>query len=100
MDLINKEYMETFIDRLKSNIEEVVLMRIAEATEPLNNKISTLEKKIRLYKAHMDLLEIKQDDAIQYSNISCLGCFASFFQVMTTKANMIIATSHGRYFPK
>ena len=41
-DLINKEYMETLIDKLKSNIEEVVIMKITEATVPLNNKISTL----------------------------------------------------------
>ena len=74
-DLINKEYMGTLIDKLKSNIEEVVIMKITEATEPLNNKISTLEKKLHLYKAHMDQLEIKQDDAVQYSKRSCLRVF-------------------------
>ena len=67
--------METLIDKLKSNIEEVVIMKITEATEPLNNKISTLEKKLHLYKANMDQLEIKQDDAVQYSKRSCLRVF-------------------------
>ena len=45
-DLVNKECMETLKDKLKSDIEEVVIMKIAEATEPSNNKISTLEKKL------------------------------------------------------
>ena len=74
-DLINKEYMETLIDKLKSNIEEDVIMKIAEATEPLESKISALEKKLQVYKAHMDQLEIKQDDAVQYSKRSCLRVF-------------------------
>ena len=54
-DLFNKEYMETLIDKLKSSFEEVVVIKIAEATKPLTNK------KLDLYKAHMDQLETGAD---------------------------------------
>ena len=58
------------------NRSTVVITRITEATEPLESKISAVEKKLQVYKAHMDQLEIKQDHAVQYSKRSCLRVFS------------------------
>ena len=42
-DLVSKDHMDTLMETLQNNIEEMMNRKIAEATEPLKQQILALE---------------------------------------------------------
>lgn len=74
-NLVSKDHMDSLMDKLQQNIEDVINKKIAEATEPLKQQISALEGKLEIFQSHLLELEVRLDDAEQYSRRSCLRIF-------------------------
>ena len=52
-DLVSKDYMDTLMETLQNNIEEMMNRKIAEATEPLKQQILALEGRQEVFQAHL-----------------------------------------------
>ena len=74
-NLVSKDHMDVLMDKLQSNIEDIINRKIAEATAPLQQRILALEGKLEVFQAHLSELEISLDDSEQYSRQSCLRVF-------------------------
>lgn len=74
-DLVSKDHMDTLMETLQNNIEEMMNRKIAEATEPLKQQILALEGRQEVFQAHLSELETRLDDSEQYSRRSCLRVF-------------------------
>ena len=74
-NLVSKDHMDVLMDKLQSNIEDIINRKIAEATAPLQQRILALEGKLEVFQAHLSELEISLDDSEQYSRRSCLRVF-------------------------
>ncbi len=74
-NLVSKDHMDTLIEKLKNNIEELMNRKIAEAMEPLKQDILALEGKLEVFQAHLSELETRLDDSEHYSRRSCLRVF-------------------------
>ena len=74
-NLVSKDHMDTLMEKLQNNIEEIINNKIAEATEPMKQEILALEGKLEVFQAHLSELEARLDDSEQYSRRSCLRVF-------------------------
>ncbi len=74
-NLVSKDHMDTLVEKLQNNIEEMINNKIAEATEPMKQEILALEGKLEVFQAHLSELETRLDDSEQYSRRSCLRVF-------------------------
>ena len=74
-NLVNKDHMDTLVEKLQNIIEDMMNRKISVATEPLKQEISVLESKLEVFKAHLSKLETRLDDSEQYSRRSCLRVF-------------------------
>ena len=81
-DLPGKPYIAELVEKLEVKINEVIQVEIQKVIASLNNKITTLERKIDVYEAHFAGIE-KQlaqvefciDEAEQYSCRACLRIY-------------------------
>ena len=48
-DLVNKNHMDTLVEKLQNNIENMMNRKISVATEPLKQEISVLEGKLEVF---------------------------------------------------
>ena len=48
-DLVNKDHMDTLVEKLQNNIENMMNRKISVATEPLKQEISVLEGKLEVF---------------------------------------------------
>ena len=86
-NLVSKDHMDSLMDKLQQNIEDVINKKIAEATEPLKQQISALEGKLEIFQSHLLELEVRLDDAEQYSRRSCLRIFGVPLQANGKESN-------------
>ena len=63
------------MENLQNNIEGIMNRKVAEATEPLKQRILALEGKQEVFQAHLSELETRLDDSEQYSRRPCLRVF-------------------------
>ena len=56
-NLVNMEYMNDLVSTLKNEIQDSLIERLKEATEPLEHEITALKGKLDIYEAHMKNLE-------------------------------------------
>ena len=48
-DLVNKDHMDTLVEKLQNDIKEMMNRKISVATEPLKQEISVLEGKLEAF---------------------------------------------------
>ena len=75
LSLVSKDHMDALMEKSESNIVAMIDKKIAPATEPLRKEILTLEGKIEVFQTKLSELEVRLDDADQYSRGSCLRVF-------------------------
>ena len=64
-NLVSKDHMDSLMDKLQQNIEDVINKKTAEATELLKQQISALEGKLEIFQSHLLELEVRLDNAEQ-----------------------------------
>ena len=81
-DLPDKSYIAELVEKLEVKINETIQVEIQKVIAPLNNKITTLERKIDVYEAHFAGIEkrlaeaeFRIDEAEQYSRRACLRIY-------------------------
>ena len=74
-NLVYKNHMDTLVEKLQNNIEEMMNRKVSVATEPLKKEVSVLEGKLEVSQAHISKLETRLDDLEQYIRRSCLRVF-------------------------
>ena len=48
-DLVNNDHMDTLVEKLQNNIENMMNRKISVATDPLKQEISVLEGKLEVF---------------------------------------------------
>ena len=70
------EALEAKIENeLDAKLNDLVSENVKRENELLNSRVETLELKIDLYESHMRNMELKMDDAEQYSRRACLRVY-------------------------
>ncbi len=70
-----EELEAKFENELDTKLNELISEKVNSENELLSSRIKSLELKIDLYESHMKKIEVKMDDAEQYSRRACLRIY-------------------------
>ena len=63
------------VNELDAKLNDLVSEKVSRENELMNSRVQTIELKIDLYESHMGNMELKMDDAEQYSRRACLRIY-------------------------
>ena len=73
--IVTKSDMDELMETLEKRIKDSFAAELEAVTKPFANRIEALEAKVAMYEAHFEELELKIDNAEQYSRRSSLRLY-------------------------